>query len=560
MLNGIAALTLTCLVAVTFSALATDGPRVRLNVPPDGLRLNVLSFSRHQIPYAVNGEIREQRFYPKTGFTLAMLGANSCAGVLNTLQAFPLQAMLQSKYITQEVYDALRSVEKYLDPEQVTFANVYSVLPKEFVDANRTRILSSQLAMTPEWRGNDAAFIPITTATLYLIRGFKRGPNGETVAPMPWTVDPTFAPLAPAIIGSGDGLDFEIGRAAQVAPRHMGFALDALLIALAHDVAATQGHRTARIFVHSYKTENTIAYQRRTPSLKVVATDPENPENVILMTTLQEATSEDNPWRFSGPIQLLRNIDRDKITVSAAWNFLAAVQSLLRTDLDYRRSSGINSESPIVLQDNSTTLQKMIWYEINKLGLSDAQNQAIVDLMNGPLGLSDGTFTSPAFLDPVVRDRQFLRTTAAPHTLSITNLSAADSKQDIDYEIRVLLNSALFYESTLRHHGQNSKAELRSATFSVTTTDAQIQSRLKALAPTSTTSHPWQSAWHLSESAGSVGLNLMQATVMTYEFSFADLERLAKMHPEIFNQAVTQPAVRQSNFFREQFLTRPIGL
>lgn len=538
---------------------ATEGPRVRLRVPSDQLRLNIMRFSDEGIGHVTNGDIQNGRFYPRQALDVAALGATDCQSVLDQVQRFPLEGMLQAKYITPETFKMLESSRDYLDANRVTFANVYSMVKREDYDAAQGQILSSQIALAPEF-SNSGEYIPVTTATMFLVAGYKVKPEGITPAPLPWHQDPAFANVAAALKQNSKGVDFELGRTLQVTAGHVDHTLKAILITLAQEMSFFKADfNNIRIFVHSYKNANTAAYKRRTPSLQVVATDPQNPENVILMTTLAGIFSPEYPWDFSGPIQLLRDLDRAAVTVPKAWNFISAVRGLVRSDLDYYGLDGKRTPSPIVLQDNTIGYQEMIWSQVRQLGVTQDKYQAVIDLLNGKLALSDSGANGRHFVDPLTIDRVFLREKAAANSVSISNLNAEESKKDPKYELRVLFGSVMNYRVMLDSAKVPTNL-INQATYAVSTTSTEIADRLAKLQPSRQSKLPWQRDWSASSDSGAITLNFTQTTARTFFFTMADLNRLAKEHPDVFEDMRESKRLRQGYFFARNFIARPTGL
>lgn len=518
---------------------------MRLRLPKGDLRMGILRFAHGGAARIMHGEIVNGRYQQLGSYNIGQLGSKRCEALVNRLQAFPLKGMLAAKYITQETYDSLKHSEGYLDPEQVTFVNVYKVVDQADYDANRDVILPEQMTLSPEAWNKGSGKVPVTLGTLYLATGYRVTPNGVKYADMPWTLDKVFADQAKSLVNRG-ALNFEMGRAMQVAPGMMDHAVSALLIAIANEIAVLRANfDTARVFIHSYKAANTLAYQKRIPSLKVVAVDPTNPENVILASSLAGVYSPENPWNFLGSLQLLRGVNPQALDTLKAMNFLNGVRMQGVGDFDYVDRQGYLVPSPIRLIDNSSGREITAMNMIEALRLpSDSEKGAVMHLLESRIRLFDDGGIGLQFVDPLVSDGAFLKENA-PDAVIVANLNSGESKRDPNYELRVLFGSVMNYRVMLESGHEPGDAGIRRTKYVVATSETAVMERLRALAPSMIREPYWTRDWALSPSREGLSLNYEQRRVGFYGFSFRDVERLADRHPEIFEDVRTRGPMRQ---------------
>lgn len=547
---------------VTFlltAEIAFPSPRIQKDLPTHDLRQNMIRFTDGAVGQVNISKIINGRSYPHVSYTLGQLGATNCSNILDHAQTFPLQGMLKSKYIDQNTYLALRDSEPYLDAAQVIFFNVFSYLSAEEFSQHRESIDDSQLGLAPPRSQQELDSVGVTVGSAYLVTGYRHTSKSILQAPLPWTKDPAFAPVAMSVLQKNSGFNYEFGRAMQIIPGTLELNIKAALITIAQEFAVLKGNfHESRIFVHSYKPSNTYLYKKMFPSFETVAIDPQNPDNVILASPLEPLYSKDFPWLYSGVIQDLIAINPDIINVTKAWDFLMALRMSMRMNLDFHGHDGHMSPSPVILRPPFPVLEEIIFQHIRKLGVI-AQKDAdqIVQLLNEKANLSESGRRS-TWVDPISNDAPFLHH-HFKNMVSVTNLDPQESKRDPQYELRILMGSVLQYGELLRSAGYQHGFE--NANYVVTTTDLGIADRLSSLSPTQNLSLSWEQNWDIKENLNGTTLNFSQTTAKSFIFTFHDLQRLAQDHLELFQELTTlHPSLTADFFQREGILGRATGL
>ncbi|MGE4131610.1 MAG: hypothetical protein AB7F86_08220 [Bdellovibrionales bacterium] len=543
-------------LAVIWSLQVHGAGRVQTKLPVYDLRQMVTRYSAGAAGRATIGRLVDGQFRPVETYSLGALGTTDCGHLLDRAQAFPLEGMLKAKYIDQEVYDALVSSAKYLRADQVTFFSVLSYLSAEEFAAHREIISDAQLGNAPPRSRQDLTSVSVTVGSAYLVAGFRATPQGLQSAPLPWTKDPVFAPFAEKILAEGGGLNFEVGRAMQVVAGTLDPNLNAAMITIANEMAIHKGDfNKARVFVHSYKKANTLLYQRKFPTMQVVATDPSNPENVVMATSLTGLFSPDRPWKFSGPIQSLVAVNPQVITVPKAWNFLTALRTAGSVAFDYFSKKGERGPSPLVLRLTGPIYSHIVSAQTSSMGItSQKEADAIVNQLNSGIMMTED-FPAANYVDPVLF-KKLPSLESLSDVIRISNLDPKESKADADYELRVLIGGVMQYGEILRLSGLQG---IQQARYALTTTNPEIAAKLEKLKPSESHADPVSIDWSLKDDPKGATFNFMQATARSYIFTFADVERLAKLRPDLFHEAQERPALRFGDFHREALLSRPTG-
>lgn len=543
-------------LAIIWSLQVHGAERVQAKLPVSDLRQMVTRYSAGAAGRATIGRLQEGQFHPVETYSLGALGTTSCEHLLDRAQAFPLEGMLKAKYIGQSTYDALASSAKYLRADQVTFFSVLSYLSAEEFAAHRSIISDSQLGNASPRSRQDRTSVSVTVGSTYLVAGFRATAKGLESAPLPWTKDPVFAPFAEKILGEGNGMNFEVGRAMQVVAGTLDHNLNAAMITIANEMAIHKGDfAKARVFVHSYKKANTLLYQRKFPSMKIVATDPANPENVILATGLTDLYSPDRPWKYSGPIQALVAVNPRVITVPKAWNFLTALRSAGSVGLDYFSKSGVRGPSPIVLRLTSPVYSSVVSAHTARMGITSQEDaDAIVQALHSRAMLTED-LPAANYVDPVMF-KALPSLEPLGDVIRISNLDPKESKIDPDYELRVLIAGVMQYGEILRLAGLQGIKQVR---YALSTTNGDVAAKLVSLKPSVSLSDPVSIDWSLKDDPKGATFNFMQATAKSFIFTFADVERLAKARADLFEEAQERPALRFGDFHREALLSRPSG-
>jgi hypothetical protein len=361
------------------------------------------------------------------------------------------------------------------------------------------------------------------------------------------------------------GVDFEIGRGLQVAPGYVDYGIDAALITIAQELATLavpQQH--GRIFVHSYKRANTLAYQRRVRSLKIVATDKNNPENVILMTTAAEVFADEKPWQFSSAIKKLREISPAKFTVNSAWSFMLATRQLARIELDYINSRRELAEQPIIMRTNGVLYNFLMQHMMyNLIGLNENEGLQIGEILDQDGHRVEDTSSRDTYADQLANDPPMLLKTDEPKgVVSLSNFDPNESEADPEYEVRAIFGAFFALRAYMTElNVDNISERIAHVQFDLSTSHAEIKKRLEALSPTLTEHKPWTSRWipQNKDQAG-VGLHFTQTTASTYRFSSLDMMRLAQKHPAAWDAAHARE-IMHAGYFQDIAVTkRPTGL
>lgn len=554
---------LTGLKLNSYGAETAKVARQRLRLVNPDLRMVNLRFTNGPLGLMLHGKLENGRYYPIKSFSLGALGATNCSGLLNLVQEFPLRGMFNRGYIDPNTFNLLRHSETYLTAAQVSFFNVSALLTNEEYEAKKDSLLESQVAFGPQRATLVEGKVPVTLATLYLVANRILDENGVRYTPLPWTSVPAFKTRAAELASAdSEGIDFEFGRGYQVGPAYIDYAIDAALITVAHEMAI---HRApfakSRIFVHSFKSENTLAYQKKFPTLQVVARDPGHPENVILMTPLEGIFSKERPWNMSGVIQKMIAENPDVLSVTKAWNLLMNARGSLRVDMDYINISGARSASPIVWRTSSDLYTFSLYRMMEEYGVRDeTQRDRLWQIAHAESELQEPFSPVEAYADPIASDPEFAWSEVSGATVALSNFNPAESMNDPHYELRVLLGAALLSRE-LAHPPDPKKSmhQLRQSVFSVTTSEGAIAQRLEELRPSRQDKKFWQRDWQIATAHGQGILQFNQFTVRTFYFTFADLERLAKAHPTVFDQVREKSILRQGVYFMRGLQLRPIG-
>lgn len=541
------------------AAAASAGPRARLKV--DGqLRMNVLRFSPDGFAHLSDGRIDGDRYYPEGYYSVGIMGTSNCSNLLDHVQAFPLAAMAQTNYISPETLERLKHSESYLQGDQVTFANVYRTVDRSNYDQLRDKILPEQLTLTPARDFPNAPHVPVTMATMYLANGYRIAPGGMERARLPWESNPAYKDVAPAIIAQGAGLDYEIGRALQVEAGTAELALKAMLISVAHEAALLHADfHKARIFIHSGRKSNTALYLKRMPSLKVVASDPADPDSVVLMTTLAGIYSQEFPWDLAGPVQSLRDVNRDNISVVNAVNLLSGIQAIARADFDYHNAQGEMTRAPIQILDNSGNYDLVVNAMADWVGIeTQDEKDAVIDVLNGPARMTENVSMSSRFVDEATADSVFLRENAQRGVV-ISNLDPRESKVDPRYELRVLMGSLFAYHSILEAGKVQADHLVRQVVYTVATSNPEIQERLNALGPTLVGQARTRPNWNIGSNQGQISLNYRDVPVRFYTFSPRRIGDLAHENEDLFRALQRNPSLRPGYFRHQRYRTNMPG-
>jgi len=545
------------LLAFATPILVQANPRIQTELPIYDLRQMVTRYSPQASGRATIGQIRNGQYIPVETYTVGALGTTDCAALLDRAQAFPLEGMLNAKYIDQETHDALARSARYLHADQVTFYSVLSYLSAKELAQNRSIISDAQLGAAPPRSKQDPTYVAVTVGSAFLVAGYRHTEKGIEKASLPWAKDPVFQDVAPKILAEKGGVNFEMGRAMQVIPGTLDHNINAILITIAHEMAITRADFSkARVFVHSYKRANTVAYRRKVPSLEVVATDPQNPENVIMATTLEKLFSVDKPWNYSGPIQSILSVNPKLLSVSKVWGFLTALRSSGAVSFDYHDSKGKRGPSPVVLHLPSSIFSSLVSAHTSKMGITSQQEaDAIVSVLQSATLLTNDIDRSN-LADPasVLFSPTF---EFSKNVITFSSLDPEESKVDPDYELRVLITGTMQYGEILRWADRRG---IENASYALITTDPAVAKKIASLKPSEEKSDRVQMDWELKNNPAGATFNFEQTTAMSFTFTFADVQRLARARPELFKQLQERPALRLGEFHRQSLLSRPTGL
>lgn len=543
--------------AVAWPTLSMASPRIQTELPIYDLRQMITRFSAGAAGRATIGKIREDRFYPVDTYTMGALGATDCSALLDQAQAFPLEGMLKEKYIDQETHDALSRSARYLHADQVTFFSVLSYLSKEELAEHRSIISNTQLGAAPPRSRQDPTSVAVTVGSAYLVAGYRHTEKGIEKATMPWTKEACFADAAQKLERDGTTINFEMGRAMQVIPHTLDLNINAILISIAHEMAVTRSDFTkVRVFVHASKRANIIAYRRKIPSFEVFATDPNDPENMVLVTTLDKLYAPEKPWNYSASIQGIRAANPQMLTVPKVWGFLTALRTSGALTFDHFNASEMRSPTPILMRLPSQIFSQLVSAHTSKMGITSQReaDQIVKALQDTAHLTSDYDMT-------VLSDHAAVhfapRFEFSKDVIAISGLNAKESAVDEDYERKILISSVLQYREILRWADRTG---IEHARYALLTTDETIANRLRSLKPGEHKSERTQMDWTLQNNPKGATFNFSQSNVQTFIFSFADIQRIANERPDLFKAMQERPTLRIGHFHQQSLLSRPTGL
>jgi hypothetical protein len=531
--------------------------RIQTELPIYDLRQMITRYSPGASGRATIGQIRNGQYFPVQTYSVGALGTTDCAALLDRAQAFPLEGMLNRKYIDQETFDALKHSRDYLHTDQATFFSVLSYLSSEEFAKNRSIISDTQLGIAPPRSNQDPTSVAVAVGSAFLVAGYRHINGGIETAALPWEKDEIFSKVAPAILKEKGGVNFEMGRAMQVIQGTLDHNINAVLMTIAHEMAITKADfSTARVFVHSYKRANTIAYQRKFPTLKVVATDPNNAENIILATSLDKLFSPEKPWGYSGPIQSILSANPKVLTIPKVWGFLTALRTSGALSFDYHDSQGKRGLFPVAMRLPSLAFSALVSGHTSKMGITRQEEaDLIVKALNESNLLANDGSTSN------LSDPASLR--AAPifefsgNVVTLSSLDPKESLADPNYELRILISGVLQYSEILRWADRTG---IETTRYALITTNPSVAKKIESLGPTDQRSDSQQLDWYLKDDPKGATMNFEQTTARSFIFSFADVERLAKAHPVLFKEMQERPALRIGQFHKRNLLSRPTGL
>jgi hypothetical protein len=550
---------------MTSQTPATATKRIRLSVGDAPKYMSQIRFGKDSIAQMRTGRLKDKVFYPGYSYNASFIGATTCASLLDRMQEFPLRGMLQMNYIDQETFDLLEHSENYIDPSQVTFVNVYALLnPNQYLE-NYEKILPSQIALGPHM--NHPTQTPVSLGTLFLVNGFEYTPEGIIRKPLPWTKDPIFTEQAGPIIsdtGFHGGLDFELGRGFQVAPEIFHDALQSLIITMVHHIAHLRvDFDQVRVFVHSYKEANTKLYMLMNPEFKVVAIDPNNPENVILSTTLGSYFKKGTPWNLSAPLRQIVDAMDHTIRVDKAWALLNQMKMLSRLDLDYTSPSGTVSAGPILVRNHSNNLSQLLMHIMHRWNVTNPQVvDEISKAINHTSRITEPAIEGPGVLDPVAKDVKLMaEIMQTQKTLTISNLDATQLATDPDYPLRVLFGSAVSLQSAMQTPATpNAMRFMAESKYAFVISDRTLAQAFQKLNPSEHTIKSWMKPWTLISVNNESQLKLTSGEADVFIFTFSDIDRLAKTHPSIFNDAMSKKNMKIGYWMTRGQLETPTGL
>ena len=527
-------------------------------IPTTNMKQMITRFSVGSTGRANFGNIICNQFFPTSSFSMGALGTTDCSYLLDEHQKFPLNGMLESGYIDEDTHRSLAKSSDYLYSDQVTFFRVYSDLTTAEFKQHEQNIGNDQIINLPLNPGSAEQLISVTLGTAFLVNGHRLTPEGKVKAPLPWMKDPTFEAIGSRVLNESNGLVFEFGRAMQRVPGTLDFNIDAALITILHEISIHRAsYEESLIFIHSYARANTLLYQRKFPTLKVIATDPENPENVILATPVAPLlSSADRPWSHSGPIQALRAIDPEHVTVAAAWNFITAMRNSGRIDFDYTDSAGQLGRTPVVMRLPFWILSNLLIQQARKMGLkTQEQADQLVSLFNHKLQISeDGV--DPELVDPVAASAKFFHSNW-PMAVTFSNFDQKELARDPSYVLRVFFSGILNYGDLLYRAGLHGVTQTE---FVFTTTDEDIAKALSNLGPTKKQTNSFSSNWRIKNKPSGSIFKYTEGTATSFYFTFQDADRIAKAHLPLFEQMKAKSALNPGFFQCQALLSRPTGL
>lgn len=554
-------------LALAIPCLASDSPkpRLRLKISTDRIRMTYQRFGSGPVGTLSYGKIENGRYYPMSTAAVSYLGTKSCSEMLNYAQMFTLTALNKRDYIDDEMFKFLMRTQDYLNPEQVSFMKIVALITPEEYLANKDFILESQLMFghSPDMRIE--AMIPVTIATMQVTNGYVYGPDGIRRAPMPWTKDKNFADQVAGVIGHPtDHVDYEIGRALQVIPGYIDFAINAALITIAHEMATHKIHADKiRLFIHSFKIANTNLYLKSLETLKVVATDSKNSENVILMAPLKGLVTDQRPWSFAGVLQDIMAVNPRRLDIRAAWEIYISAWSTVRTDMDYHRADGNLFSSPIIWRGSRRLFTNSILATMRRRGIeSHEEINKVLNILIERGKLFDNRLVSEEFVDHIATDPLLHREIFnRENVMHISNLHPDESRRDSDYEKRVLLGSVIdFWKRIDTNDPDFAGKVLTQMVFAVTSSDPLVRERLKSLNPAHQEERRWERDWTVGVQNGESILSFGQATVGTYYFDFSALDEIKRKNEDLFQRLEERPAIKQGYFHKRINLERPLGI
>lgn len=475
-------------------------------------------------------------------------GSDFCTGLLEAAQNFPLHKMVDTNYISSAQKDVLQRLGDRLDLSQFRFYE--KTRPVDLDEVKNLDVTRGDIALAtlPLLSGNQLVEVE---ATLWSVSAQTTSSHvRKQFAKMPWQLDEAYADIP--VDRKKYSLAWEVGRAAQKAPRNFQRLVGAAALEILYEVLAYgESPDDAYLFAHALGPMQKRVFQMpkipgtQDPIFQVFHEADAEKGDVVLIAKLKDVLAHLPPENTSKRLHDAMQVASGELDIYGLTEHVFKLRDSIQQSLDIVRPGFGDRRYPILLRDLT---QIPGWYmaEVSKrYGVYDGAGPRLARHFSGYI--QDYSHRGSHFIDKSIPPSAAL---ASFRPVTISNLNPEYANKDPQYVLRVLFASYLYYTEKFRKaYPDHAPEVLPQINYVITTSEGSVVQQAIDIAGVqrARVEFPDVSARIDSSPEGlSMQPKLRIESQPAFVFSDAAIRELLRKHPRLAIEA--KGALKRGNF------------